>query len=309
LLAEAPEDSPAISLLVDVGTNAEMSVGNNTRMYCASSPTGPAFEGAQISHGQRAATGAVERVRIDRQSLEPRYRIIGLEGWIDDGQAGELGLSATGICGSGIIEAVAELFLSGIIDGDGRFVEAAAARSDRVKFDGRAGAYQLVRPDHSTSGKGIFISQGDVRAIQLAKAALYAGVKLLMRHGQVDHLDRVMLAGAFGTFIDPHYAMILGMIPDCELDRVKAVGNAAGDGARLALLNVGERARAHHLATWVQHVQTATEADFQDEFVAAMAIPHARDAFPHLVDILPIRDAGAGRKSQRRRHRNDEMRS
>jgi uncharacterized 2Fe-2S/4Fe-4S cluster protein (DUF4445 family) len=309
LLAEAPADSQALSLLVDVGTNAEMSVGNSARMQCASSPTGPAFEGAQISHGQRAAAGAIERVRIDPVSLEPRYRIIGLEGWVEDGQAGELALRATGICGSGIIEAVAELFLSGIIDADGRFAESAAGRSDRVKFDGRSAAYLLVGPDHSASGKGIYITQGDVRAIQLAKAALYAGVKLLMRHGKVDRLDRVMLAGAFGTFIDPRYAMILGMIPDCALDQVAAVGNAAGDGARLALLNVGERARARHLATWVQHVQTATEADFQDEFVAAMAIPHARDAFPHLEGMLPKQQAGAERRSQRRRRHNDGART
>jgi uncharacterized 2Fe-2S/4Fe-4S cluster protein (DUF4445 family) len=306
LLAEAPQEQDRLLLVVDVGTNAEMSLGGRGRMLCASSPTGPAFEGAQITHGQRAAPGAIERVRIDPVSLEPRYRVIGHDGWItnDSAEGFPASAKATGICGSGIIEAVAELFLAGVLKPDGRFDEAAAGRSPRVRFATRSGEYLLVDGAQAAGGAPIVVTQGDVRAIQLAKAALYAGVKLLMQHHGAARVDGIRLAGAFGSYIDPQHAMVLGMIPDCALKDVQAVGNAAGDGARMALVNVGQRAEAARLARWVQHVQTATEAAFQDEFVAAIALPHARDAFPHLAEFLPAkasagprRRAGADRRS------------
>jgi uncharacterized 2Fe-2S/4Fe-4S cluster protein (DUF4445 family) len=289
-LAEAPHLQAERMLVVDVGTNAEIVLGNRERVYCASSPTGPAFEGAQITHGQRAAPGAIERVRIDPLTLEPHCKVIG-------------DVLPTGICGSGIIEAVAELFLAGILDADGRFDEAAPARSARVRFPGRTGEYVLVPAAATATGSDIVVTQSDVRAIQLGKAALYAGVKLLMAHAGYDGVDRVVLAGAFGSYISPFHAMVLGLIPDCELDRVTAVGNAAGDGARIALLNRGQRREAARLAHWVKHVQTAIAPGFQDEFVAALALPHKLDPFPHLADRLPARAAPGGetRRSQRRR--------
>jgi len=302
LLAEEPHRQDEMALVIDVGTNAEMSLGNRERLLCASSPTGPAFEGAQITHGQRAAPGAVERVRIDAQTLEPRYRVIGYDGWME----GEIpsGLPAearaTGICGSGIIEAVAEMYLAGIIGSDGRFSEQAADRSRRVRFRGRSGEFILVEGKGTISGEPILVTQSDVRAIQLAKAALYAGVKLLMTHRGVERVDRIALAGAFGSYIDPRHAMILGMIPDCDLARVQAVGNAAGDGARIALLNRSQRQEAQRLARWAEHVQTATEPSFQEEFVAAIAIPHAADAFPHLAGELPPAGAQTARHPRRR---------
>jgi uncharacterized 2Fe-2S/4Fe-4S cluster protein (DUF4445 family) len=308
LLAEAPHQQDRQLLVIDVGTNAEMSLGGRGKVLCASSPTGPAFEGAQITHGQRAAPGAIERVRIDPVSLEPRYRVIGHGEWVDGDSAGELPASAraTGICGSGIIEVVAELFLAGALRPDGRFDEAAAERSSRMHFADRSGEYVLVDARHSAGGTAIVVTQSDVRAIQLAKAALYAGVKLLMQHHGVSRVDGIRLAGAFGSTIDPLHAMILGMIPDCPLEDVQAVGNAAGDGARMALLNVGQRAEAARLARWVQHVQTATEPAFQEEFVGAIALPHARDEFPHLEGIIPSRNqsrqpraAGSDRRSRR----------
>ena len=310
LLAESPHLQDEQMLVIDVGTNAEMSLGDRRRLLCASSPTGPAFEGAQITHGQRAAPGAIERVRIDPVSLEPRVRVIGHEAWIE-GSAPEALVPearATGICGSGIIEAVAELYLAGVLRPDGRFHESAAEGSPRVRFAGRSGEYVLVSAEQSATGAPIVVTQSDVRAIQLAKAALYAGVKLLMaRHGTTS-VDRIVLAEAFGSYIDPQHAMILGMIPDCALDRVHAVGNAAGDGARIALLNLGQRLEAARLAHWVQHVQTATDPSFQDEFVGAIALPHATDAFPHLDDVLPpkitsSRSAAAGRTRAGRRPR------
>ncbi|MEX2031040.1 MAG: ASKHA domain-containing protein [Anaerolineales bacterium] len=303
LLAEAPHTRDELALVIDVGTNAEISLADRERILCASSPTGPAFEGAQISHGQRAAAGAIERVRVDPESGEPRYKVLGHEAWIEADTVGPLPepARATGICGSGIVEVVAELFLAGILDSDGRFNEAAAGRNPRVRFPTRAGEYVLAEAGLTATEAPIIVTQNDVRAIQLAKAALYAGTKLLMAHRGVDHVDRIALAGAFGSYLSPRHAMILGMIPDCDLERVTAVGNAAGDGARLALLSTDLRDEAAHIQTLAEHVQIATDASFQDEFVAAMAFPNARDAFPHLVAVLPKRGAPLARRSQRRR--------
>ncbi|MBM4423245.1 MAG: DUF4445 domain-containing protein [Chloroflexi bacterium] len=302
-LAEAPHQQDELILIIDVGTNAEIVLGNRDGVLCASSPTGPAFEGAQITHGQRAAPGAIERVRIDPLTLEPRWKVIGFDDWIAPSDSIPESARATGICGSGIIEVVAEMFVSGITDADGRFDENGGERSPRIRFNGRAGEYVLVDESQTATGQPIVVKQTDVRAIQLAKAALYAGTKLLMRHRGVTAVDKVLLAGAFGSYIDPKYAMILGLIPDCDLERVMAVGNAAGDGARIALLNKGQRLEALRLSRWVQHVQTATDANFQTEFVNAMALPHAADAFPHLAGLIPQRPAagGNGRRSQRRR--------
>ncbi|MEK7277391.1 MAG: ASKHA domain-containing protein [Chloroflexota bacterium] len=301
-LAEAPHHQDEMMLIVDVGTNAEIVLGDRKRVLCCSSPTGPAFEGAQITHGQRAAPGAIERVRIDPATLEPQFKVIGCEDWIRPGNSIADSARATGICGSGIIEAVAEMYLGGIIDADGRFDEAAQERSPRVVFKGRACEYVLVDAPHSATGSPIIVTQNDVRAIQLAKAALYAGVKLLMAENGSTHGERSVLAGAFGSFIDPRHAMILGMIPDCELDRVVAVGNAAGDGARIALLNREGRAEAARIARSCHHVQTAVAAEFQNEFVGAIAIPHKTDPFPHLNGQLPTPTAAQqGRRSQRRR--------
>jgi uncharacterized 2Fe-2S/4Fe-4S cluster protein (DUF4445 family) len=288
LLAEAPHRQDEVVLVIDVGTNAEISVASRDRILCASSPTGPAFEGAQITHGQRAAAGAIERVRIDPASLEPRLKVIGREEWIE-ADAADLPAAErpTGICGSGIIEGIAEMFLAGVIDADGRFVEAAAGRSPRVHFPGRAGAYVLAEANRTASGRPIVVTQNDVRAIQLAKAALYTGARLLMAQRGVSRVDRIVLAGAFGSFISPRHAMLLGMIPDCDLDRVASVGNAAGDGARLALLNRDQRREAVRIQRLAEHIQIATDPAFQEEFVAAMGIPHSRDPFPHLQGILP----------------------
>ncbi|MEW5987157.1 MAG: ASKHA domain-containing protein [Chloroflexota bacterium] len=303
-LVEAIHQQEDLMLVIDVGTNAEIVLGNRERVLCASSPTGPAFEGAQITHGQRAAPGAIERVRIDPLTLEPRFKVIGCEEWIEPGPAASV--LATGICGSGIIEAIAELYLVGLIGADGRFNVAQAAglpQAAGLRYNGRAAHYVLAGANQTTSGRPIVITQADVRAIQLAKAALYAGVKLLMAHLGVSQVERIVLAGAFGSFISPLHAMILGLIPDCDLGRVIAVGNAAGDGARLALLNRGQRLEAARLARWVEHVQTATEPTFQDEFVAAMAIPHAADPFPHLEGILPRPAAGPSLRPSQRRQR------
>jgi uncharacterized 2Fe-2S/4Fe-4S cluster protein (DUF4445 family) len=292
ILAETPHLADGIRLVVDVGTNAEIVLGNRRRLLAASSPTGPAFEGAQISGGQRAAPGAIERVRIDRATLEPRFRIIGSELWSDEpgfaDAAAELGI--TGICGSGIVEVIAELFLAGVITTDGIVDGELAARTLRIVPDGRTFSYVL-----NEGQPRILITQNDVRAIQLAKAALYAGVRLLMDHAGVDSVDDVRLAGAFGSQIDTTHAMILGLIPDCDLGHVKSAGNAAGTGALIALLSGAARTEIEAVVRRVEKIETAVEPRFQEHFVAALAFPHKTAQFPNLERIVKLPAARPGR--------------
>ena len=311
LLAEAPQQRDDVTLIVDVGTNAEIVLGNHERLLAASSPTGPAFEGAQISGGQRAAPGAVERVRIDHATLEPRLRVIGTEAWSDE--PGFAGTTVTGICGSGIVEAVAELYLAGILMADGTIDGSLEGRSTRVVPDGRTYAY-VLHDATALGGARLLITQNDVRQIQLAKAALHAGCRLLMDRLGVDAVDRVRLAGAFGAHIDPVHALVLGMVPDCDPSAVTSAGNAAGTGARIALLNRAARREVEAVVRRVEKVETAVEPRFQEHFVDAMAIPHASDPYPRLgrVVALPERDldaAGGGRPRRRRRAASTNHRS
>jgi uncharacterized 2Fe-2S/4Fe-4S cluster protein (DUF4445 family) len=293
LLAEEPYLEDRIILTIDVGTNAEIVLSSPEWMYSASSPTGPAFEGGQISSGMRAAPGAIERVRIDPETREPRFRVIGEERWSDEWEL-EVGTDpegqprhlAAGICGSGIIEVVAELYLVGLLTPDGRFNPEVETERMQWGSEGKKGAYILATAQQSSSGKPMLITQEDVRNIQLAKGALYAGAKLLMMRADVEKVDQITLAGAFGSYIHPMHAMVLGLIPDCDLDHVHAVGNAAGDGARIALLNKEKRALAGEIATRVRYIETAVDKDFQEQFVMAMHIPHQHDPFPHLEAIL-----------------------
>ncbi|MCY1333375.1 Na(+)-translocating NADH-quinone reductase subunit F [compost metagenome] len=305
-LAEGPYRQDKMMLLVDVGTNAEIVLGNKDRVVAASSPTGPAFEGAEISSGQRAAPGAIERVRIDPETLEPRFRVIGVDKWSDEEGFAEAAayVGVTGICGSAIIEIVAEMYLSGIISQDGVVDGAMAAKSPRIIPNGRTFSYLLHEGEQR-----ITVTQNDIRAIQLAKAALYAGIKLLMEKLDIEHVDTIRFAGAFGSFIDPKYAMVLGLIPDCDLDEVKAVGNAAGTGALMALLNRGHRREIEQTVSKIEKIETALESKFQEHFVNAMAMPNKVDAFPKLsaVVTLPERkvtgDDGEGGGRRRRRSR------
>ncbi len=311
VLSEGPHLHDQITLLVDVGTNAEIVLGNRERLLAASSPTGPAFEGAQISCGQRAAPGAIERVRIDPQTLEPRYKVIGCNLWSDaDGFAEAVKtVGITGICGSGIIEVIAEMYLSGIISADGVVDGSLAERSPRVVADGRTYAYRLREGDIDLS-----ITQNDVRAIQLAKAALYAGVRLLMDRMAIDSVDRIRLAGAFGSNIDVKYAMILGLIPDCDLQHVTSAGNAAGTGARIALLDRNTRPEIEQLVGRIEKVETAVEPRFQQHFVEAMAIPHKVAKYPHLsqqvnLPARPVTDLSAAGQPVRTRSRRRASRT
>ena len=306
-LSEGPHRQEEMMLIVDVGTNAEIVLGNSTRVVAASSPTGPAFEGAEISGGQRAAPGAIERVRIDPETLEPKYRVIGSELWSDEPGFAESvqATGVTGICGSGIIEVIAEMYLAGIISEDGVVDGSLTERSPRIVANGRTFSYVLKEGEPK-----ITITQNDVRAIQLAKAALYAGTKLLMEKQNTEHVDRIHFAGAFGSFIDPKYAMVLGLIPDCDLEKVSAVGNAAGAGARMALLNRGYRREIEETVSRIEKIETALEPKFQEHFVYAMALPNKVDPFPKLASVvkLPPRKAmseDGGDATPRRRSREE----
>jgi uncharacterized 2Fe-2S/4Fe-4S cluster protein (DUF4445 family) len=304
VLAERPDLSDAMTLLVDIGTNAEIVLGNRQRLLACSSPTGPAFEGAQISCGQRAAPGAIERVRIDPGTLEPRIKVIGCELWSDEPGFAQatVATGVTGICGSGIIEAIAELYLAGVIRHDGVVDGHLATRNPRIHADGRTFSYLLHR---GTDGRApLRITQTDVRAIQLAKAALYAGVRLLMECMQIEHVDRIRLAGAFGSHIDVKYAMVLGLIPDCALDCVSSAGNAAGTGARIALLDKRARVTVEELVRRIEKIETAVAPRFQEFFVDAMAIPHLTAPYPRLRDVVTLPEiktavGEAGRRDRR----------
>ena len=305
-LSEEPNKSDDLVLVVDVGTNAEILLGNKSRVLACSSPTGPAFEGAQISSGQRAAPGAIERIEIDQDTKEPRFRVIGSDLWSDEkGFKDAIKKSGvTGICGSGIIEAVAELRMAGLMDESGLIGSAEATGSSRCIPEGRTHSY-LIYDQSDENGPQISVSQNDIRAIQLAKSALYAGARLLMDEMKIEKVDRVVLAGAFGAHISSKHAMVLGMIPDVPLEKVQSAGNAAGTGARIALCNISSRDDIESTVSKIEKIETAIEPKFQDHFVAANAIPHKLDAFPELSKVvnLPKVQFNLGSDSRTRRRR------
>ncbi|MBQ4823075.1 DUF4445 domain-containing protein [Leisingera sp. HS039] len=312
-LSEAPDKSEDLVLVVDVGTNAEILLGNKEKVLACSSPTGPAFEGAQISSGQRAAPGAIERVEINPETKEPRFRVIGSEIWSDEDGFGEAIATTgiTGICGSGIIEAIAEMRLAGVLDASGLIGSAEQAGTARCIQDGRTNAYMLW-DGSADGGPTITVTNPDIRAIQMAKAALYSGARLLMDKFGVETVDRVVLAGAFGAHISAKHAMVLGMIPDCVLDKVTSAGNAAGTGARIALLNTEARSEIEETVRNIEKIETAVEPRFQEHFVNASAIPNSAEPFPILGTVVTLpqvnfntgggdsEGAGGGRRRRRR---------
>ena len=310
-LSEAPDKSDDLVLVVDVGTNAEILLGNKEKVLACSSPTGPAFEGAQISSGQRAAPGAIEKVEIDPTTKDPRFRVIGCELWSDEEGFWEAikGSGITGICGSGIIEAIAEMRMSGLLDASGLIGSATQTGTDRCVLDGRTHSYVMYDAS-STGGPKITVTNPDIRAIQMAKAALYSGARLLMDKFGVDSVDRVVLAGAFGAHISPKHAMVLGMIPDVPFERVTSAGNAAGSGARIALIDKSQRAAIEHTVRQIEKIETAIEPKFQEHFVNASGIPNSDDPFRLLRATVALPDvnfntgggdgAGGGRRRRRR---------
>ncbi len=282
LIADKPHKRKEMTLLIDIGTNGELVLGNRDKLISCSCATGPALEGAQIEFGMRAAPGAIERVKIDPKTLEPQYKVIGSNRWSD----GQVNMKAKGICGSAIIDVIAAMFLAGILKKNGQIdIE---LKSPRIRKNEKGLSEYVLAWKHETAIEAdIVVNQKDVRAIQLAKGALYSGCLIMLRKLGIKKFDRLAIAGAFGSHIDKVAAMVIGMFPDCDLKKVEYIGNAAGDGARIALLSTDERKEANIIARKVEYVELALEEDFNDRFGESMQFPHMFDKFPHLKGILP----------------------
>ena len=287
ILAEEPHKQDENWLLIDVGTNAELVLGNRKRLVCTSTPTGPALEGAHVEYGMRAAPGAMERVHIDETTLEPKYKVIGVDGWNTD-HAEFKGL-VKGICGSAIIDSVAELFRAGIVDSRGKFKK--SLNSNRVREGESGWEYVIAWSEETSIGRDIPITQQDVRQIQLAKAALFTAARTLLKRSGLQSPDKIILAGGFGSYIDKEKAMLIGLIPDCALENVYAVGNAAGDGARIALLNVEKRNEIESVTRKVERFELPTDPEFQNQFMLATSFPHMSEPFEHIAHLIPNRVA------------------
>jgi len=285
ILAEEPHKQDENWLLIDVGTNAELILGNRKRLLCTSTPTGPALEGAHVEYGMRAAPGAIERVHIDETTLEPKYKVIGVDGWNTD--HAEFKGHVKGICGSAIIDSVAELFRAGIVDSRGKFKK--NLNSNRVRAGENGWEYVVAWAEETSIGRDIPMTQQDVRQIQLAKAALFVAARTLLKRSGLQSPDKIILAGGFGSYIDKEKAMLIGLIPDCELDKVYAVGNAAGDGARIALLNVEKRNEIDSVTRRVERFELPTDPEFQNQFMLATSFPHMSEPFEHIAHLIPNR--------------------
>ena len=287
ILAEEPHKQDENWLLIDVGTNAELVLGNRKRLVCTSTPTGPALEGAHVEYGMRAAPGAMERVHIDETTLEPKYKVIGVDGWNTD--HAEFKGQVKGICGSAIIDSVAELFRAGIVDSRGKFKK--GLNSDRIREGESGWEYVIAWSEETSIGRDIPITQQDVRQIQLAKAALFTAARTLLKRSGLQSPDKIILAGGFGSYIDKEKAMLIGLIPDCALEDVYAVGNAAGDGARIALLNVEKRKEIESVTRRVERFELPTDPEFQNQFMLATSFPHMSEPFEHIAHLIPNRVA------------------
>jgi len=285
LIAEEPYKNEQMQLLIDIGTNGELVLGNKKKLISCSCATGPALEGAQLSFGMRAAPGAIERITIDPETHEVNYKVIGRDAWKNYSKPEEM--KTKGICGSGILDVLAELYTSGVVTKSGRFSKNQKSNRYRVNPDTKQPEFVIAWANETSIGKDVVISQKDVRQIQLGKGALYTGCKLMMRRMGLDKVDVIKIAGAFGTHVDKTKALIMGLFPDCDLENVLAVGNAAGDGARAALLNRAKREEANWVSRNVEYIELTVESDFQDQFMQAMQLPHMKDEFPHLEGIVP----------------------
>ncbi len=287
LIAEEPYKHEENQLIIDIGTNGELVLGNRHKLISSSCATGPALEGAQLAFGMRAAPGAIERIEIDPETKEVDYKVIGREAWRKFSEPKEM--KAKGICGSGILDVLAELYRSGVILKSGVFNKKALKGHPRFRKnpDTKQPEFVLAWAEESSIGKDIVITQKDIRQIQLAKGALYAGCKLMVKRMGLEKVDTVKIAGAFGTHVDREKALIMGLFPDCEIDKIQSVGNAAGDGCRAALLNVKKRVEANWCSRNVEYIELTVEPNFQQEFMEAMQLPHMTDEFPHLKGIVP----------------------
>ncbi len=286
LIAEEPYHKEEIELIIDIGTNGELVLGNKDKLISSSCATGPALEGAQLAYGMRAAPGAMERIKIDPETHEVDYKVIGRDAWRSFSEPKDM--KAKGICGSGILDLLAELYKAGIVAKSGVFNKK-GQKSERFRKNADTGRpeFVLAWAEETSIDKDIVVTQKDVRQIQLAKGALYAGCKLMVNRMGIDKVDKVKIAGAFGTHVDREKALIMGLFPDCEIEKITSVGNAAGDGCRAALLNREKRVEANWVSRNVEYIELTVEPNFQQEFMEAMQLPHMTDEFPHLKDLVP----------------------
>ena len=299
LIAEQPQKlKDTTTLLIDIGTNAEILLAKGEEIFACSCPTGPALEGAQISAGQRAAPGAIERVRIDPITKEPRFKVIGCEQWSNEEGFSEnvSGVGVTGICGSGIIEAVAEMRLAGLLDANGLIGSAAQTGSNRCTSSERTNSYLL----YSDNKVSLSITNMDVRAIQLAKAALHASCKILLEKSRVNRIDSIFLAGAFGSQISAEHALIIGLVPDAQVSQIVASGNSAGAGAIIALLDVSSRREISSVVRKVHKIETAVEPSFQKHFVEGSSFPNNSSTHPELFKFKELPNVNFNQKRLRR---------
>ncbi len=286
LIAEEPYKHEENVLIIDIGTNGELVLGNRHKLISSSCATGPALEGAQLAFGMRAAPGAMERIEIDPETKEVDYKVIGRDAWRKFSEPKEM--KAKGICGSGILDLLAELYRAGIVAKSGVFNKKALEGHERFRVnpDTKQPEFVLAWSEESSIDKDIVVTQKDIRQIQLAKGALYAGCKLMVKRMGLEKVDRVKIAGAFGTHVDRTKALVMGLFPDCEIEMIEGVGNAAGDGCRAALLNVKKRVEANWCSRNVEYIELTVESSFQQEFMEAMQLPHMTDEFPHLKGIV-----------------------
>jgi uncharacterized 2Fe-2S/4Fe-4S cluster protein (DUF4445 family) len=285
LIAEEPYKKDEVQLIIDIGTNGELVLGNKEKLISSSCATGPALEGAQLAFGMRAAPGAIERIKIDTDTHEVDYKVIGRDAWKTYSRPEEM--QTKGICGSGILDVLAELYRSGVIIKSGKFNPQQKSKRFRKNANNGQPEFVIAWADETSIGKDVLITQKDIRQIQLAKGALYCGCKLMMRRLGVEKVDKVKIAGAFGTHVAREKALTMGLFPDCEIEKILSVGNAAGDGARAALLNREKRNEANWVSRNVEYIELTVETDFQTEFMQAMQIPHMKDSFPHLKGLVP----------------------
>ena len=266
-------EAEEISLLMDIGTNTEIVLGNRDSMISCSTASGPAFEGAHIKHGMRAATGAIEKVWIDPDTFEPSCRVI------DE-------TKPEGICGSGIVDAIAEMFKVGILDETGKMTK--ELDIPRLRHNGER-CYVLAKGDETVTGKEIVVTQHDVKEIQLAKGAIYSGISIAMKRFGVDRnqIVKIYLAGAFGTYVDPESARMIGMVVDVPTDRFEFAGNTAGSGARMALISSETREVARSMVRKIKYLELAAEMDFHEEFMNALYFPHKEiERFPDVAKLI-----------------------
>ncbi len=265
-LSAAMRHSSSINLALDIGTNGEIVLGNRDRLLTCSTAAGPAFEGARIRQGMRGAAGAIERVHIND---DVEIAVIG-------------GGRAAGICGSGLIDALAELLNADVIDPSGKLLSGddlgenipAAIRRRVIEVEGRP-AFVLVEKDQAKQDEPITLTQKDIREVQLGKGAIYAGMVTLMHLLEIepDQISRLYLAGAFGNYIRPESARRIGLLPNIELGRIQSIGNAAGTGAREVLLSRLARKHAKNLSVEMEYIELAGRAEFQDIFGKSMMFP------------------------------------